>query len=378
MRILLLIAFTVYSSLTVAQNTFLIKNVRVFNGEEVISKTSVLIEDGLIAEVNPKIKENHTTIDGSGKTLIPAMTNAHVHAWSPASLKEAANAGVLNVFDMHGVEPYQKMMKGLKDSTNYANYYVSGYAATAPEGHGTQYGFPVPTLSSPEDAKGFVTDRINAGVDYIKIIVEPWKTTLDIETVKSIIEETHKNEKIAVVHVSKVQDAYNVISSNANGLVHIWDDKIMSDERLKELTKEKDFFVIPTLLTTLKFHEMLKKQTPDIKRISENELKAEVLRLHKMGVPILAGTDPPNLEINYGTDLYKELKLLVEAGIPAIDVLKGATSLPIKKFKLGNSGMIKKGFTADMILIDGNPMENIDDISKINTVWKLGKKVDLE
>ncbi|MDY7395513.1 amidohydrolase family protein [Aureibaculum sp. 2210JD6-5] len=378
MKNLFTLLFVAYSIFLNAQDSFIIKDVRVFDGEKTIEKTSVLVEDGLIAEINSEIKGNHTTIDGSGKTLIPAMTNAHVHAWASASLQEAAKAGVLNLFDMHGVEPYQKTMVALKDSTNYANYYIAGYAATAPDGHGTQYGFPVPTLSSPKEAERFVSDRINGGADYIKIIVEPWKTTLDIETVKAIIDETHKNKKIAVVHVSKAQDAYNVLSNNADGLVHIWDDKVMSKEKLEELTEEKDFFVIPTVLTTLKFHKMLKEQSPDVKRISEDELKAEVKRLYDMGVPILAGTDPPNLQINYGTDLYKELKLLVEAGIPNIDVLKGATSSPIKRFNLGNKGMIKKDYVADMILIDGNPLENIDDISKIKTVWKAGKKVTLE
>jgi len=376
MRNLLALLLIVYATIISAQDSFIIKEVRVFDGEKVIEKTSVLVSGGLITEINPKIDGNHTIIDGTNKTLIPAMTNAHVHAWSPASLKEAAKAGVLNLFDMHGIEPYQKMMTAFKDSTHYANYYLAGYAATAPGGHGTQYGFAVPTLTSPSDAKKFVADRIKAGSDYIKIIVEPWKTTLDVATVKTIIEETHKNNKIAVVHISKEEDAFTVLDNNADGLVHLWHDKTISESRFKELTIKKDFFVIPTLLTTIKFHEAMKKENSDAKLLSEVELKAEVKRLYDAGVPILTGTDPPNVGINFGSDLFKELKLLVEAGIPTIDVLKGATSLPIKRFGLGNKGFIKKDYAADMILIDGNPLENIDDISKINTVWKAGQKVN--
>ncbi len=140
---LIVIAFMGYG-----QNSFIIENVIVFDGEVIFESTSVKVENGVIVEIADVIKAFGETviIDGKEKTLMPALSNAHVHAWLPESLSEAAKAGVLNVMDMHGMEPYQGMMRQLKDSTNFARFYVAGYAATAPGGHGTQYGFPVPTL----------------------------------------------------------------------------------------------------------------------------------------------------------------------------------------------------------------------------------------
>ncbi|MCF6349130.1 MAG: amidohydrolase family protein [Flavobacteriaceae bacterium] len=301
-----------------------------------------------------------------------------MHVWSPTSLQEAAKAGVINVLDMHGVEQYQGMLKAFKDSTNYANYFVAGAAATTPEGHGTQYGFPTPTLTKPEEAKQFISDRVAAKVDYIKIIVEPWKKTLSHETVKALIDEAHKQNKVVVVHISKVDDAHKVLNNNANGLVHIWWDELLSEDKLQQLSKEKNFFVIPTLLTSIKATAGIKQGNPNAVFLSEKQMKSEVKRLYDAGVPILAGTDPPNMQINYGTDLHKELILLSEAGIPTIDILKGATSIPVKRFKLGKKGMIKEGYIADLILIDGNPLKEINDIGNINTVWKAGKKVSLK
>ncbi len=374
--ILLLVLFGMHS--LYAQDSFIIKNVRLFDGEKVIENTSVLIENGKISKIAPVIKENHNSIDGAGKTLIPALTNAHVHAWSPSSLQEAAKAGVINVLDMHGVEQYQGMLKVFKDSTNYANFFVAGAAATMPEGHGTQFGFPTPTLTKPEEAKQFISDRVVAKVDYIKIILEPWKKTLSHETVKALIDEAHKQNMVAVVHISKVDDAYKVLNNNANGLVHLWWDKLLPEDQLQKLSKEKNFFVIPTLLTSIKATVAIKQANPNATFLSEEQMKSEIKRLYDAGIPILAGTDPPNAQINYGTDLYKELILLSESGIPTIDVLKGATSIPIKRFKLGKKGMIKKGYVADLILLDGNPLKEINDISKINTVWKAGKKVNLK
>ena len=275
-----------------AQNSFIIKNVKVFDGEAIIELTSVKVENGVITEISKTIKplKQDGVIDGEGKTLIPALSNAHVHAWAPQSLTEAAKAGVLNVMDMHGVEMYQFSMRQLKDSTNYARYYVAGYAATAPEGHGTQYGFPVPTLTKPEDAKKFISDRVMANVDYIKIIVEPWKTTLDSETVAALVKEAHKAEKIAVAHISRLKDAVNVIENDVDGLVHIWQDKTLEANQLKKLSESKSFFVIPTLLTTLEIFKSFGVNRE--KYLTKAQLLTEVKKMHDVGVPILAGTDP--------------------------------------------------------------------------------------
>ncbi|WP_108803663.1 amidohydrolase family protein [Aquimarina sp. Aq107] len=363
------------SLLSNAQESFIIKDVTIFDGEKVIPKTSILIENGAISKIAKSINRNATVINGNGKFLMPAMTNCHVHAWGIPILQQAVEAGVFNLLDMHGVEPYQGMMKTYRDSTNYARFFVAGYAATAPDGHGTQYGFPVPTLTKPEDAIKYIADRVKAGVDHIKIIVEPWKPTLSHETVKSIIDEGHKNKKKVVVHVSKMNDGYQVLNNNADGLVHIWRDTPMPEDQLQQLVKEKDFFVIPTLLVSIEVQKKRKNKTAEETAKMEVFLKKEVKRLHDAGVPILAGTDPPNVDINYGTDLYKELILMSEAGIPNEEVLKGATSLPADKFKLGKIGYIKEGYIADLLLLDKNPIEDITHINTMVSMWKAGKKV---
>jgi len=108
--------------------------------------------------------------------------------------------------------------------------------------------------------------------------------------------------------------------------------------------------------------------------MTEDELLAEIKKLYDNNILILAGTDPPNLNINYGTDLYEELKLFSKAGLPNLEVLKTATSNVADAFRIQNIGRIVEGQKADMILIDGNPLENIEDISKIEAIWKNGKK----
>lgn len=357
------------------QQQTLIRDVQLFNGEAFKERTSVLIGGDRIQAVGPELKASVdvSIIDGEGKTLMPALSNAHVHAWSPETLKEAAEAGVLNVMDMHGIERFQQMLRQLNDSTQYATYYIAGAAATVPEGHGTQYGFPTPTLTTPEEAAQFIADRVAAKVDYVKIIVEPWKKTLSPKTVAALIEEAHKADKLAVVHISRLEDAMMVLNFKADAIVHIWWDQELTDAQLNEL-KQLDFFVIPTLLTTLKAFEAMGSEANAY--LSKQKLLEQIKRLHEAGIPILAGTDPPNLGINYGTDLYKEMELLSEAGLSHLEVLKTATANVATAFGLGDKGYVKPGYRADLILLDRNPLENIKNISSISQIWKGGKPLN--
>ncbi len=357
----------------------MVKNVTLFDGEKVLDNRSVLVEDGKITKINAVINFEGETIDGTGKFLMPAMTNSHVHAFMAPNLIEAAQAGVLNVLDMHGMEEYQPIMqKNAAKAPNFARFYFAGAAATAPDGHGTQFGFPSPTLSTVEEASNFIDARLNAGASYIKIIVEPWKNTLSHEVVKALIDVAHAKDKIAVVHISKLDDAIKVLENDADGLVHIWWDKEIDAEQLKSLSEKEQFFVIPTLLTSHLVLDQLRKLDTGQTFISNEKVSMEVKRLYDAGVPILAGTDPPNANINYGTDLYKELDLLSKAGIPNLDVLKSATSNPATFFDLKKTGYIKEGYFADLILLNGDPIKDIQNISAIEKIWKEGNVVSSE
>ncbi|UZO80334.1 amidohydrolase family protein [Aquimarina sp. ERC-38] len=375
---LLLFLYVCGSITLTAQSSLRIENITLFDGDQVIKNTVIQVENGKIVEIGKSAKKVDTIIDGTGKFVIPGMINAHVHAWGLGSLQQAAKAGVLSVLDMHGHEPSQSGLVKYKDSTGYARYFKAGFAATAPGGHGTQYGFPVPTLEKPEDAKAFITERIANGADYIKVIVEPWKTTLSHQTVKAIIEESHKSNRKVVVHVSKMDDGYQVLKNGADGLVHIWSDQQIPDKMLKELTDQKTFFVIPTLLTNILVQKAYFQKTEEETEKVKQFLLAEIKRLYDAGVTLLAGTDPPNANINYGTDLYKEIQLLTEAGIPALDALKSATSYTAQQFQLKDIGKLKAGYDADFIVLIKNPLEDITNLNSIEYIWKKGKQLSLK
>lgn len=362
------------SQVVLSQDAFVIKNVTLFDGNSLINKTSVLIEDGVVKEVNKRIKGTYTVVDGKGKFLMPGLTNAHVHCWGQPQLQEAAKAGVLNLLDMHGLENMQSYLVEAGKKPENARFFRAGYAATAEGGHGTQYGFPVPTLSSPEDAPEWIENRVKAGVDYIKIIYEPWKNTHTIETVNALVVEAHKNDKIAVVHISNTQNAYEAYQSGADGLVHLWRNDKIEENQLLEMSS-RPFFIVPTMLTNIEMSRTLGKKSDEEITILEQKTKKEIKRVYDAGVPLLAGTDPPNGNINMGTDLYKELIYFSEAGIPNLAVLKTATSNPATYFGLKKIGYIQEGYVADLLLLDKSPLENMENLKTISRIWKAGVEV---
>ena len=360
-----------------SDNSFLISNVTLFDGEEVIDNVSVLVEEGKIARVQAGIEGDHVTIDGTGKFLMPAMTNSHVHAWNDNQLREAARAGVLNMLDMLSFDGH--WLKGLQGAPGYARYYSSGYAATVAGGHGTQYSpdyNPAPTIDAVADIEPFIRDRIARSADYIKIIIEPRRKTLSHDWAREIIDTAHKHNRMAVVHVSWYDDARKVIENGADGLMHIWGDKAPADD-LKALRSKYDFFVVPTLLVWATSPWQVQKHGNQ--EHVERRFIEELRKIYDAGITILAGTDPPNHMINYGTDLYKELLYFSKAGMPNVEVLKTATSYPAKAFEvLADTGHIKVGRNADMIFLDRSPVEDVQNIKTINTVWKMGIEVKLQ
>jgi imidazolonepropionase-like amidohydrolase len=78
----------------------------------------------------------------------------------------------------------------------------------------------------------------------------------------------------------------------------------------------------------------------------------------------------------YGVSLHGELRYLVEAGLSPIEALRSATSIPADKFGLKDRGYVKAGLRADLLLVNGNPTEEINDAIAVEAVWRNGKLLD--
>jgi imidazolonepropionase-like amidohydrolase len=215
-------------------NSFVIRGARVFDGHRVLEQTDVWVDSGKIKAVGKSLKVPSTVkaIDAAGDTLLPGLIDSHTHAWGTA-LKEAEIFGVTTELDMFTDVKYMQQTKKEQaegKDLDLADLRSAGTLATAPGGHGTEYGIPIPTLSSPSEAQAWVDARIAEGSDYIKIVIDDasaygsHRPTLDQQTLKALIEAAHKRGKLVVVHIGTQRDARNAIDAGADGLAHLFAD----------------------------------------------------------------------------------------------------------------------------------------------------------
>ena len=379
----------------------LVQDVRVFDGERVHERRSVLFDKGVIvdADFRGPAPSGARVVDGAGRTLLPGLIDAHTHAFRFHELPLLF--GVTTQIDMFtevGMMKKAKQEMAEQRNQRHADLFSAGTLVTAPNGHGTQFGIPIPTITGPEQAQAFVDARIAEGSDFIKIVVEGGHgfKPLDMATVKAVIAAAHRRGKLAVVHIGNEADARAVLEAGADGLVHLFPGESGDAEGLARLAARRGAFVIPTfavlesmaayrgddLLANEAFAGLLDKdaQAP-LKARYGNKARPAVLAapkavtaaLVKAGVPVLAGTDAGNPGTQYGISMHRELAALVEAGLTPVQALAAATSAPARAFRLGQRGSIAKGYQADLLLVEGNPAADIRATRQILEVWKDGE-----
>ena len=102
-----------------------------------------------------------------------------------------------------------------------------------------------------------------------------------------------------------------------------------------------------------------------------------VKRMHDAGVPLLAGSDSANPYTYPGSGLHDELEELVAAGLTPVEALRTATTAPAKYLEAEDSlGSITVGKVADLVLLSANPLEDIQNVRRIEAVVARGRLFD--
>jgi len=391
---------------------FLIQNARVFDGDRVTPHTSVLVRNGKISKMGPHIRapKKVRVVDGRGKTLLPGLIDAHTHIRSRRDLEQSLVFGVTTDISMLmdlQLATAEKAEQNANKAAHRADLFSSGYCATAPGGHGTEYGLKFPTLTGPEGAQAWVDDRIAEGSDFIKIIYENGGDTghggrpsIDKATLQALIAAAHARGKLAVVHIHSERQAMDAIESGADGLAHLFafgGDTV--DPRFVPLVAKRHAFVIPTFSVL----ESVCNESPGQHLLEDGRLSTYVATdyLPQLGkninhgqpqncmfstaairplaaahVRILAGTDAGNPGTAPGVSMHGEVEYLVNAGMTPLQALAAATSVPALTFNLTDRGRIAPGLRADLVLVNGNATTDITETRDIVEVWKLGVPVD--
>ena len=395
--------------------TLVIRGAAVFDGQRSLGRVDVAVDGDRILAIGAdlRVAETVQTVDGTGRTLLPGLMDAHAHIWDELALEKQLVFGVTTALDMAGDPGRARNLRAAAArSPALADYRGAGNPVVAPGGVGTQYNVTYETLADPAQVDGFVDTIIAAGSDYVKLMADDLSAlglprtvpTLDPRALVQGIARVHHHGKLAVVHVTRQADAVMAVEADADGLAHLFADETAA-AALVARARAEGLFVITTLvaLRTLAGEAAgaalaadpavapyldavdtanLTKAPPAAlartTRLRMAHAAASALAFHGGGVDLLVGTDSPNPGTTHGASVHDELALLVAAGLAPEAALSAATAVPARRFGLSDRGRIAPGLRADLLLVEGDPLTDITSTRRIAGVWRGGVAYDRE
>jgi imidazolonepropionase-like amidohydrolase len=351
---------------------------------------------------------NERILNLTGKYIMPGLfdTHAHVAGVRKNSYDQSTSENMLDMLLNYGIttirnpggptnESVQLREKVLNGNLSGPEIFTAGRLLNTPE-------FPVPfverQVTTEEDVREEIRSQAETGVDYIKLYIG-----LKPDLIKAAVDEAHRQgiKVIGHLYLTSWTDAANlgidflthgvpvspfllpedkqrVFNRTSGGPFDhsLWLDLV--DLKSTEIGNMIDSLVqhqIPVDPTLNVYEAIFKRGLPD----PQNEQRwSKVLQLTKMmydsGVNIMSGTDIPNFELVPGDSLHHELELLVEAGINTSDVIKIATKNGAEALDLMNqTGTIEPGKQADILILSENPIEDIANTKRIDTVISDGR-----
>jgi imidazolonepropionase-like amidohydrolase len=378
--------------------------------------TTIIIDGSRIAALSSNAKANaeirspaaKNILDLTGKYIMPGLFDMHAHVANVLknSYNQSESEYMLSMLLAYGVttirntggptEQSVELKKNVSEGKIIGpQIYTAGQLLNTKE-------IPVPFVEkqvvTEQDVTREVRNQIEAGVDYIKLYVG-----LTPELVKVAIHEAHSNEKKVIGHLylTSWTDAANLgidalthgvpvspsllskdnqqrfLGSSDHPFNHfLWLDLVdMNGPEINEMINAVASNSIP-VDPTLDIYEIMIKGEPQYQYLWPKVLQLAKI-LYDKGVPILSGTDIPNFDLVPGASLHHELELLVEAGIPPLEVIKiatksGAQALGIER----DVGTIESGKQADMIILSDSPLDDISNTKKIVAVIVDGQFID--
>ncbi len=300
-----------------------------------------------------------------------------------------------------------------------------GPCFTAPGGHPAHIFKVFPPLvesatrqvTDPEVARQMVREVAGAGVDCIKAILEDGGgklPKLPYQAFAAIVDEAHQAGLKVSVHIGSYQDAEEAVRQGADGLEHgIRDVDEISPQLIEEI-KRKNIYYIPTLSVWESYFRLIDEpalledpflthsipkeifeslQHPEspFRQIMADEARLESIReryaaaranlllMAQAGVKVVAGTDAGNSLVFHGAAVHRELELMVDAGLSPMEAIVAATRTAAEYLgQVDELGTIAPGKLADLLVVNGNPLEDITSTKDIHLVVKNGVIVNRE
>jgi imidazolonepropionase-like amidohydrolase len=383
-------------------------------GAAPVADAAVVIRNGRIVAAGPrskvKIPKDANVVDAHGKTILPGLWDMHAHfeqvEWGPIYLA----AGVTTVRDCGNEFEF---ITAVRDAIAQGRGLGPRLLLAGIVDGSSTYTIGVERVDTPEQARMW-TDRYHAaGFQQMKIY-----SSVKLEELKAVADEAHRLGMTVTGHVPEGLNAYQAIAAGQDQINHIQyiadimkaplpenasrfdrfkagaNIDLQSPEAQKALAFLKDhhtvvdptialmeFFTATTAKPPASFEPGVNKVAPELaeqltdvappndrseigEKVFEKEL-AIVGALHRAGIPIVAGTD----QTVPGHSLHREIELYVQAGFTPMEAIQAATIVPARAMGIEkDSGTVAKGKRGDLILVNGNPLDDIHNIRNVEYV----------
>lgn len=389
----------------------LIDNVRLWDGTSPTTQTKMSVEIrhgrihwiGTAGEWQGK-RTKISIIDGAARTLIPGMMDCHVHYSSPGGpdwisrfsdplpeltlrateLAEAGlRAGVTTARDVGATHNVNVQLAHRANSGEILAPHLHA-AGTWIAHRGTYVSF-ARHFGNADELRAAIHAEVDAGVDWVKVALAGWNPDVRPEGAPEIpfdekllavaVEEAHKSGFKIAAHANDSTSCRIAARAGVDSLEH---GMFLDSDDLSAMAQNKTYLV-PTMSVwdamlffarEMDWSSERKKRAENLREGSRATLSGAV----RAGVAIALGTDAGGGAARHGR-VAREAELMVECGMEPRDALVAATANAAKLLGESERGRIEVGKIADLVLLDGNPLDDIAALRLIAAVFQGGKRV---
>ena len=344
----------------------------------VLENQTVLVRDGVVTAVGStatiEVPLGATVIDGAGRYLMPALIDMHVHMLAQ-DLPTYVSSGITTVRNMWGHSAIKTLQDEVRTGGRVGPTIIS--ASQGIDGPPPQWPATV-LLTDPKLAREVVRTQAQAGWPYLKVY-----TRLTTEVFDSVVVAAKDAGMIPIGHVPMDVDVRHAIAMGLKSIEHLtgydravsrtgrfgtygWADADPSRyPALVEATVAAGVWNCPTLAI---FSELAKQQSPAERDAMLRNRRAFVRALSQAGAKLLVGTDAGIDVVAPGTSIHDELREFVAAGLTPFEALRGATTSAAEFLNRADLGRVAVGARADLLLLEANPLSNIENAERIDGV----------